>query len=154
MKKSLVVMGFISLLTANAHASDLFGSLKKASDSVDKAQAKVTETQTKIEDTSVAASTVASSPEQSAVALVKSKLGDKATKAQVKATLGAPASTIGKTDAQVWLYDVSSINASAVQAAQAATALGVNSAAQASKQVAVQFSGNTVSNVSVAKAAK
>lgn len=154
MKKSLVLIGFIGLLTANAQAADVFGSLKKASESVDKAQTKVTETQAKVEDTSAAASNAATSPEQSAVALVKSKLGDKATKAQVKAALGAPASTLGKSDAQVWLYDVSSINASAAQAAQVAAALGVNSAAKVNKQVAVQFSGNTVSSVSVAKEAK
>lgn len=152
MKKSLVVMGLISLLTAHAQAADLFGSLKKASESVDKAQAKVAETQAKVEETSAAASNVATTPEQSAVALVKSKLGDNATKAQVQAKLGAPVTTSGEADAEVWFYDASSVNATAAQAAQVAAALGVSAANAATKQVAVHFAGDVVSNVVVAEA--
>lgn len=152
MKKSLVVMGLVGLLTANAQAADLFGSLKKASESVDKAQTKVAETQAKVEETSAAASNVTASPEQSAVALVKTKLGDNATKAKVQATLGAPVTTSGEANAEVWFYDVSSVNATAAQAAQVAAALGVSAAANATKQVAVHFAGDKVSNVVVAEA--
>lgn len=153
MKKSLVVMGLVGLLAANAQANDLFGSLKKASESVDKAQAKVAETQAKVEDTSAAASATAATPEESAVALVKSKLGDKATKAQVEAKLGAPVSKSGEADAEVWFYNASSVNATAAQAAQVAAALGVSAAATANKQVAVQFAGDVVTDVAVAEAA-
>ncbi|EIK43434.1 hypothetical protein O59_003832 [Cellvibrio sp. BR] len=152
MKKSLVVMGLIGLLTAQAQAADLFGSLKKASESVDQAQAKVAETQAKVEDTSTAASNVSTTPEQSAVALVKSKLGNDATKAKVQATLGAPVTTSGEADAEVWFYNVSSVNATAAQAAQVAAALGVNAAANSNKQVAVHFAGDKVSNVAIAEA--
>ncbi|AQT60666.1 hypothetical protein CBP51_08290 [Cellvibrio mixtus] len=152
MKKSLVVMGLVGLLTANAQAADLFGSLKKASETVDKAQAKVAETQAKVEETSAAASNVSTTPEQSALALVKTKLGDNATKAQVQTALGAPVATSGKADAEVWLYDASSVNATAAQAAQVAAALGVNNAG-ATKQVAVHFAGDKVVNVVLADVA-
>lgn len=151
MKKTLVIMGLVSLFTANTHAADLFGSLKKASDSVDKAQAKVAETQTTVEQTTSNASAVTSSPEQSALELVKSKLGTNATKAKVTSVLGAPVATNGETAAEVWLYDVSSVNATAAQAAQVAGALGVN-APGASKQVAVHFADDKVSTVVLAEA--
>ncbi len=153
MKKSLVVMGLVGLLAANSQAADLFGSLKKASESVDKAQAKVAETQAKVEETSAAASATATTPEQSAVALVKSQLGDKATKAQVQAKLGAPVSKSGQASAEVWFYDASSVNATAAQAAQVAAALGVSAATAATKQVAVHFAGDVVADVVVAEIA-
>lgn len=156
MKKSLVVMGLVGLLTANAQAADLFGSLKKASESVDKAQAKVAETQAKVEETSAAASTTVTTPEQSAVALVKSQLGDKATKAQVQAKLGAPVSKSGEANAEIWFYDASTVNptvAQAAQAAQVAAALGVSAANAATKQVAVHFAGDVVADVVVAEMA-
>lgn len=153
MKKSLLVMGLVSTFALNASAADLFGSLKKVSESVDAAQAKVTETQAKVESTTAAASSVTVSPEESALALVKSKLGDKqATQAQVKAKLGAPVATNGEKGAEVWLYDASSINATAAQAAEIAAAFNVNTAATA-KQVAIHFAGDKVSNIAIAEAA-
>lgn len=146
-------MGLIGLLTANAQAADLFGSLKKASESVDKAQAKVTETQEKVEQTSADASAVTLSPEQSALELVKTKLGTNANKTKVKAVLGAPVASTGEAAAEVWLYDISAINATAAQTAQVAAALGVTAAATATKQVAVQFAGDKVSTVTLTEAA-
>lgn len=150
MKKSFFVIGLVSLFAANAQA-DLFGALKKASDTVDKAQAQVAETQTKVEQTTAAASNAATSPDQSALALVKAKLGDNATKAQVQSVLGAPVTTSGEQTAEVWLYDVSSVNATAAQAAQVAAAFGVN-APGSNKQVAVHFTGDKVSDVVIAEA--
>jgi hypothetical protein len=150
-KKSLFVMGLVGFLAANTQAADLFGALKKASDTVDKAQAQVADTQAKVEQTSAAASNATSTPEESALALVKSKLGDNATKAQVQSVLGAPVTTSGEQTAEVWLYNVSSVNATAAQAAQVAAAFGVN-APGANKQVAVHFAGDKVIDVVIAEA--
>lgn len=151
MKKSLFFMGLVGFLAANTQAADLFGALKKASDSVDKAQAQVAETQAKVEQTSTAASNVTATPELSALEMVKAKLGDNATKVQVQSALGAPVTTSGEKTAEVWLYNVSSVNATAAQAAQVAAAFGVN-APGATKQVAVHFTGDKVSNVVLTEA--
>jgi len=153
LKKSLAVMGLIGLLTANAQAADLFGSLKKASETIDKAQAKVTETQNKVEEASAAASNVATTHEASTLALVKAKLGDNATKAQVKNVLGAPVAINGEKAAEVWVYDANSVNATAAQAAQVAAAFDVNTLG-ATKQVAVHFAGDIVNNIVINESAE
>lgn len=143
MKKIWVAMGLASVLSVNAQAIDLLGALKKASDTIDKAQATV-------DQTAAAASAVTTSPEQSALALVKAKLGNNATKAQVTNLLGAPLATGGSQTAEVWFYDVSALNATLAQTAQIAAALGVSAAATATKQIAIQFAEDTVSQVTIA----
>jgi hypothetical protein len=152
MKKSLFVMGLVGFLAANTQAADLFGALKKASDTVDKAQAQVAETQAKVEQTATAANSAATTPEQSALALVKAKLGDNATKAKVTAVLGEPIAISGEKNAEVWLYNASSVNATAAQAAQLAGAFGVKTPG-ANTQVELHFDGDIVSDAVIAEAA-
>ncbi|MFO1388060.1 hypothetical protein [Cellvibrio sp.] len=142
MKKLLLVLSSVALLSMQASAADLLGSMKKAT-------SKVEETQTKVNETKASAKDAVSSPEQAALGLVKAKLKTGSTKEQVRKELGEPVDVSNGGESEVWFYDVSAVNASLGEKAAIAEAVGVK-VPGADKRVAISFKSDKVHNIKVA----
>jgi hypothetical protein len=141
MKKLCLVLSASLLLSIQANAGDLLGSMKKAT-------AKVEETQTKVDETKAAAKDAVSSPSQAALALVKAKLKTGSSKEQVRKELGEPANIAGEGESQVWSYDVSSLNSSLGDKAAVAQAVGVT-VPGSDKLVDITFKSDKVHTIKV-----
>ncbi len=128
------------LVAANVSAFDL-GSLKKAADATEEAKTKVEEVKT-----------AAASPDQTALALVKSNLSIGFTEQQVLDELGEPVNKAGDSDAGSWFYDVMGLNESLGEKAEIASMLGVD-VPGADKQIEIQFQGGKVKDMKVTEAA-
>jgi preprotein translocase subunit SecF len=156
MKKRVALTGLVaSLLTLNTYALDLTGLQKvadatgKATAKVDQAQAKVEQTTSKIGETTTAAQPSAVTADQTALALVKAKVGADATQATVLKKLGKPITTSGKKESQHWFYDVSTVNKKLAENAALASALGVN-VPGANKKIELVFSGDKLQSTKIA----
>jgi SmpA / OmlA family len=142
--KKLLVLSLLGLFAAQANASDLLGSMKKATSKVEAAQ-------TKVDETKAAATDAVSSPDQAALALVKAKLKTGSTKEQVRKELGEPVETSDKSGAEVWSYDVATLNQSLGDKAAIASAVGVE-VPGADKRVDISFKSDKVHAIAVAAA--
>lgn len=140
--KKLLVLSLLGLFVAQANATDLLGSMKKATSKVEAAQ-------TKVDETKAAATDAVSSPDQAALALVKGKLKTGSTKEQVRKELGEPVETSGDAGAEVWSYDVATLNQSLGEKAAIASAVGVD-VPGADKRVAIAFKSDKVHSITVA----
>ena len=83
------------------------------------------------------------STDQAVLELVKTKVQAGATKAEVKAKLGAPKAIETVSGNEVWKYDISSISDKAGSAMTLANALGTDTK-KAQKIVTLQFEGDAV----------
>jgi hypothetical protein len=138
----LLVLCAGALLSVQANAADLLGSMKKATSKVEEAQTKVNETKASAKD-------AVSSPEQAALGLVKAKLKTGSTKEQVRKELGEPVDVSNSGESEVWLYDVSAVNASLGEKAAIAEAVGVK-VPGADKRVSISFKSDKVHNIKIA----
>lgn len=93
------------------------------------------------------------STEQAVTALLKAKFKENVTtKEQVKAKLGTPKSTSTEDSAEVWTYDMDSINSKLSSVTGIAKALGTDTS-KAEKVVEITFNGDVMKNYAIVDAA-